>query len=53
MFTLETLAAPKRKIEEEESLPVDKSLKIERLPAILSVVHVPPNHVEQQRQVQF
>jgi hypothetical protein len=28
-------------------------LKIDRLPAILWVVHVPPNHVEQQRQVQF
>jgi hypothetical protein len=35
MFTLETLAAPKRKSEDEESLPVQKSLKIEQLPAIL------------------
>jgi hypothetical protein len=34
MLTLETLAAPKRKIEDEESLPVQKSLKIDRLPAI-------------------
>jgi hypothetical protein len=35
MFTLETLAGPKRKLEEEESLPIEKSLKIEQLPAIL------------------
>jgi hypothetical protein len=34
MSTLETLARPKRKLEDEESLPVDKSLKIEQLPAI-------------------
>jgi hypothetical protein len=28
-------------------------LKIDRLPAIFWVVHVPPNHVEKQTQVQF
>jgi hypothetical protein len=35
MFTLGTLAGPKRKLEEEESPRVEKSLKIEQLPAIL------------------
>ncbi len=35
MFTPETLAgANKRKLEEEESLPVEKRLKIEQLPAM-------------------
>jgi hypothetical protein len=34
MFTPETLAGAKRKLEEEESLPVEKRLKIEQLPAM-------------------
>ncbi len=34
MFTPETLAGAKRKLEEEESLPVEKRLKIEQPPAM-------------------
>jgi ubiquitin-like 1-activating enzyme E1 B len=34
MFTPETLAGAKRKLEEKESLPVEKRLKIEQLPAM-------------------
>ncbi len=34
MFTPETLAGAKRKLEEEESLPVEKRLKIQQLPAM-------------------